>query len=137
VQEFERLDVQVVGASTDSHFSHLAWLQTPRKAGGIEGVTYPIISDFNKTVARDYDVLTDEGVALRGAFLIDREGIVRSQVVNDLPLGRNIDELLRTVKALQFNEEHGEVCPANWNEGDEGMTADSDGLRAYFERSLN
>jgi peroxiredoxin (alkyl hydroperoxide reductase subunit C) len=134
--QFEALDCQVIGASTDSWFSHLAWLQTPKKRGGIEGVTYPIISDFNKTVAADYDVLLPGGMALRGTFLIDREGIVQSQLVNNLPLGRNVDETLRTLKALQFCEEHGEVCPANWNEGDSGMRPDAGGLEEWFgERS--
>lgn len=130
--EFESLGAQVIAASTDSWFSHTAWLQTPKKKGGIEGVTYPILSDFNKTVAQDYDVLLPGGMALRGTFVIDREGVVQSQIVNNLPLGRSVAETLRTLKALQFCEEHGEVCPANWNEGERSMRPTAEGLEAYF-----
>lgn len=130
--EFEKAGAEVIGCSTDSWFSHIAWLQTPKKVGGIEGVTYPILSDFGKTVAADYDVLLPGGMALRGTFIIDKSGIVQSQVVNNLPLGRNIDETLRTLKALQFTEEHGEVCPANWNEGKKSMKATSAGLKEFF-----
>ncbi len=132
--EFEALNTQVLGASTDSWFSHLAWLKTPRSQGGIEGVTYPILSDFGKTLSADYDVLLPGGMALRGTFIIDREGIVRSQFVNDLPLGRSVEEILRTLRALQFTEEHGEVCPANWQEGQSGMQPNEAGLRDYFSR---
>jgi peroxiredoxin (alkyl hydroperoxide reductase subunit C) len=132
LSQFEALNVQVIGASTDSWFSHLAWLAQPRREGGIEGVEFPILADFNKTVALDYDVLLPGGMALRGAFLIDKEGIVQSQIVNALPLGRNIDDILRTVRALQFCEEHGEVCPANWNGEDQGMKPTAEGLREYF-----
>ncbi len=131
--EFEKRGVQVVAASVDSHFSHLAWLNTPKKQGGIEGVTYPIVSDLNKTIAQDYDVLVEgQGIAYRGLFLIDKEGVVRHQVVNDLPLGRSVDEALRMVDALQFSEEHGEVCPANWHSGDQAMKPDQKGLESYF-----
>jgi peroxiredoxin (alkyl hydroperoxide reductase subunit C) len=130
--QFEELNVQVIGASTDSWYSHLAWLRQPRREGGIEGVTYPIIADFNKTVATDYDVLLPGGMALRGAFIIDKEGIVQSQTVNALPLGRNVDELLRTIRALQFCEKHGEVCPANWNSEEQGLKPTAEGLREYF-----
>lgn len=132
LSQFEELGVQVIGASTDSWFSHVAWLAQPRREGGIQGVEYPIISDFNKTVAADYDVLLPGGMALRGAFIIDREGIVQSQVVNNLPLGRNVDEIIRTIKALQFCEKHGEVCPANWNDDTGGMKATPEGLKEYF-----
>lgn len=133
LQEFRKRDVQMIGVSTDSWFSHLAWLKTPKKSGGIEGITYPIVSDFNKTISRDYDVLIEEtGVALRGLFLIDKHGIVQHQVVNNLPLGRNVDEALRMVDALQFTEKYGEVCPANWNEGKKAMTANESGLKEYF-----
>ncbi len=131
--EFEARDCQVIACSTDSWFSHTAWLQTPKTEGGIEGVEYPIISDFNKTIAESYDVLLDGGMALRGLFLIDKEGIVKHQTVNDLGLGRNVNEVLRLVDALQYTEKHGEVCPANWNKGDEGMTTDSEGLKKYFK----
>ncbi len=130
--EFEKKNCQVIAVSTDSWFSHVAWLNTPKKVGGIEGVEYPIISDFNKKISADYDVLLEGGMALRGLFLIDKEGVVQHQVVNNLPLGRNIDEALRMLEALQYTEEHGEVCPANWNEGEKTMVPDSDGLKAYF-----
>lgn len=150
--EFEALNVQIVGVSVDSEQSHWAWLQTPRDKGGIEGVTYPLVADFAKTIARNYDVLAgeydydtdDEGneqlvfrgapVAYRGTFIIDKQGIVRHQVVNDLPLGRNIDDTLRTVKALQYVEEKGEVCPANWDEGKEGMQATHAGVATYLAK---
>ena len=133
LEEFQSKNTEVIGVSVDSEFSHLAWLNTPKSEGGIEGVTYPIVSDINKTIARDYDVLIpDAGVALRGAFLIDSKGVVRQQTVNDLPLGRNIDEFLRLVDALAFTEEHGEVCPANWEEGKKAMKPDQTGLASYF-----
>ena len=132
VADFNAKGVEVVAVSTDSWFSHLAWLETPKSKGGIEGVQYPIVSDFNKTISADYDVLLDGGMALRGLFLIDKEGIVQHQVVNNLPLGRNVDEALRMVDALQYFEENGEVCPANWNKGDKAMTPNADGLVEYF-----
>lgn len=131
--DFKKLNTEVIGVSIDSKFSHLAWLNTPKTEGGIKGVTYPIVSDINKTIARDYDVLIpDAGIALRGAFLIDKEGVVRQQTVNDLPLGRNIDEFVRLVEALRYTEEHGEVCPANWKKGEKAMKADQSGLKNYF-----
>lgn len=134
LEDFKKLNTEVIGVSIDSHFSHHAWLNTPRSQGGIEGVTYPLVSDINKTIARDYDVLVpDAGVAFRGAFLIDKEGVVRHQTINDLPLGRNIDEFLRLSEALQFTEEHGEVCPANWKKGEKSMKPDQSGLKAYFK----
>jgi peroxiredoxin (alkyl hydroperoxide reductase subunit C) len=133
IDEFKKRNVEVLGCSVDSKFSHFAWLNTPRSKGGIQGVTYPLISDINKTIASDYDVLTPDGsVALRGLFLIDREGVVKHQVVNDLGLGRNIDEVLRIIDALQFTEEFGEVCPANWNKGDKTMKPTDEGLKEYF-----
>lgn len=132
-EAFRRLNAEVIGVSVDSKFSHLAWLNTPKNEGGIEGVAYPLVSDINKTIAKDYDVLIpDSGVALRGAFIIDKEGVVRSQIINDLPLGRNVDECLRLIEALQYTEEHGEVCPANWKRGDKAMKPDQSGLRSYF-----
>ncbi len=132
---FKKLNTEVLGVSVDSQFSHLAWLNAKKEDGGIEGVRYPIISDINKTIARDYDVLIPaDGVALRGAFLIDKSGKVRQQTINDLPLGRNIDEFVRLVEALQFHEEHGEVCPANWKKGDKAMKADQAGLKAFFKK---
>ena len=133
LENFKSMNTEVLGVSIDSQFSHLAWLNTDKSEGGIKGVEYPLIADIKKTIARDYDVLIpDAGVALRGAFLIDREGVVRHQTVNDLPLGRNIDEFLRLVEALQFHEEHGEVCPANWKRGEKSMKPDQSGLKAYF-----
>ena len=131
--EFKKLDTQVVGVSIDSHFSHLAWANTPKAKGGIEGVQYPLVADLNKTISADYDVLVDGvGIAYRGLFLIDKEGIVKHQVVNDLPLGRNIEEAIRMVSALQFFEKNGEVCPANWSEGQKSMKPTSEGLEEYF-----
>ena len=131
--EFEARNTQVIGVSIDSKFSHHAWLNTAKSKGGIEGVTYPLVSDINKTIAGDYDVLfRAAGVAYRGLFLIDKEGIVQHQIVNNLPLGRNVDEALRMIDALQFTEEHGEVCPANWNKGGKAMAPNQDGLEDYF-----
>ena len=133
LKEFEERNTQLVACSVDSHFSHLAWLNTPHNKGGIEGVEYPILSDINKEASRAYNVLKeDEGIAYRGLFLIDREGIVRHQVVNDLPLGRSVDEALRMVDALTFFEQNGEVCPANWKQGEKAMQPTNAGLEAYF-----
>jgi peroxiredoxin 2/4 len=133
LEEFASRDVQVIGCSVDSHFSHLAWLGTPAKQGGICGVSYPIVADLTKSIARDFDVLTGDGsVAYRGLFLIDRQGIVRHQVVNDLPLGRSVAEALRMVEALQFFEANGEVCPANWQRGAATIKPDLAGSREYF-----
>lgn len=133
VAEFNDLGAEVVGVSVDSKFTHFAWLNTPKAEGGIEGVKYPLVSDLKKTIARDYDVLAeDAGVAFRGLFLIDKNGVVQHQLVNNLPLGRNVDEAIRLLKALQFFEKNGEVCPANWNEGDKGMKPNDSGLKEYF-----
>lgn len=133
LSEFEKRGVQVVGCSVDSCFSHLAWLGTPRSKGGIEGVEYPLVSDLNKQIARNYQVLKeDEGIAYRGLYLIDKQGIVRHQLINDLPLGRSIDEALRMVDALLFFEANGEVCPANWKHGAKAMKPTNDGLVVYF-----
>lgn len=133
IQEFEKRGVQVIGVSIDSQFSHFAWLNTQKKMGGIEGVNYPLVADLNKQISADYDVLVEgAGIAYRGLFLIDKEGVVRHQVINDLPLGRNVDEAIRMVDALKFFEENGEVCPANWTEGDKSMKPTQDGLEEYF-----
>jgi peroxiredoxin (alkyl hydroperoxide reductase subunit C) len=132
LKDFKAKNTEVLAVSVDSKFSHLAWLNTSRDEGGIEGVTYPVISDIHKSIARDYDVLHEDGIALRATFLIDKKGVVRQQTVNDLPLGRNIDEMLRLVDALAFHEKHGEVCPANWTEGKKAMRADQQGLKDYF-----
>jgi alkyl hydroperoxide reductase subunit AhpC len=132
--EFKERGVELLACSVDSQFTHLAWRNTDRKEGGLGDIEYPMIADLNKQIASDYGVLLDGGVALRGLFLIDREGIVRHQVVNDLPLGRSVDEALRMVDALQFNEKHGEVCPADWHKGDDGMKGDPEGSKTYFSK---
>ena len=132
VHEFHNRDCEVIAVSVDSHFTHLAWKSTPIEKGGIGNVRFPMIADLTKQIARDYDVLTGDAVAFRGTFLIDREGIVRHQVVNDLPLGRNVDEAIRMVDALAFHEEHGEVCPAGWNKGKKGMKANAKGVSEYL-----
>lgn len=134
--EFEKRGVKVIGCSIDSQFSHNAWRKTSVDNGGIGEVNYPLVADVKHEICKAYDVEHPEaGVAFRASFLIDEEGQVRHQVVNDLPLGRNIDEMLRMVDALNFHEEHGEVCPAGWNEGDEGMKADSEGVAAYLSKN--
>ncbi len=134
LKEFEERNTKVIGVSIDSHFSHLAWLNTPRSKGGIQGVEYPIVSDLNKTISKDYDVLVEgAGIAYRGLFLLDKDHVVRHQVVNDLPLGRNVSETLRMVDALQFTEKHGEVCPANWNQGAKSMKPTQEGLEEFFK----
>jgi peroxiredoxin (alkyl hydroperoxide reductase subunit C) len=149
LSDFEAKGVQVIAVSTDTEQSHWGWLQLSKDHGGIEGITYPIVADTNKTISTNYDVLAGEYdynedneliangemVAYRGLFLIDKEGIVRHQLVNDLPLGRNVDEALRMVDALQFFETKGEVCPANWSEGKEGMNATHDGVADYLSKN--
>ena len=150
IADFEARGVQVIGCSIDSKFSHWAWLNTPQNDGGIQGVKYPLVADINKTIATNFGVLAgtfayneadelvwvgnlgEDAVAYRGLFLIDKEGIVRHQVVNDMPLGRNIDEALRMIDALQFFEEKGEVCPANWEKGKDGMNATAEGVASYL-----
>ncbi|NIJ40949.1 peroxiredoxin (alkyl hydroperoxide reductase subunit C) [Parvibaculum indicum] len=133
VPQFEEKNVKVVAVSVDSQFSHFAWRNTEPKDGGLGPVKFPMVADITKQIARDYDVLIEnDGVALRGTFLIDRDGVVRHQLVNDLPLGRNADEALRMVDALQFHEENGEVCPAGWQKGEEGMVADQKGVAEYL-----
>ncbi|MDH5680067.1 MAG: peroxiredoxin [Spirochaetota bacterium] len=135
LDEFKSRNVEVIGVSIDSHFSHWAWRNTAVNQGGIGQIKYPLVADIKKSISQDYDVLFDESVALRGSFLIDKEGVVRHQVVNDLPLGRNIDEMLRMVDALQFTEKHGEVCPAGWEKGKDGMKASSDGVADYLAKN--
>ena len=132
IGEFESRNTQLVGVSVDSQFSHFAWKNTEPKAGGIGNVKFPLVADLSKNISREYGVLFDEAIALRGLFLIDKEGVVRHSVINDLPLGRNVQEALRMVDALQFFEEHGEVCPANWNKGDDGMTPSAEGVASYL-----
>lgn len=133
-KEFELRKTEVIAVSVDSHFTHLAWKNTPVNQGGLGHVRFPMVADLTKKISTDYGILHDGAVALRGTFLIDREGIVRHQVVNDLPLGRNIDEAIRMVDALQFFEQNGEVCPANWHAGEEGMKPTSKGVAEYLER---
>ncbi len=135
IEEFEKRGVQVLGCSIDSKFSHWAWRNTKVKDGGIGEVRYPLLADITKDIARDYDVLIDNAKALRASFLIDKNGIVQHQVVNNLSLGRNIDEMLRTIDALQFTEEHGEVCPAGWQQGKPGMKGSSEGVADYLARN--
>ena len=131
--EFEKRGAQVIGCSVDSAFSHLAWVNIPKAKGGIEGVTYPLIADLNKNIAREYQVLDEEaGIAFRGLFLMDKDHIIRHQLVNDLPLGRSVDEALRLLDALIFHEENGEVCPANWQKGEKSMKPTQEGLATYF-----
>lgn len=133
IDEFEEKGVQVIGCSIDSQFTHIAWRNTPINEGGIGEVRYPLVADVKHEICRAYDVEFDAaGVAFRGSFLIDQKGVVRHQVVNDLPLGRNIDEMLRMVDALQFHEKYGEVCPAGWNKGDKAMVADGQGVASYL-----
>lgn len=117
IEEFRKRNTEVLGVSVDSEFSHLAWIKTPRVDGGLGGLKYPLVADLNKTISKDYGVLLDAGIALRGTFLIDKQGILQHAVINNLPLGRNIDEAIRMIDALQFVEAHGEVCPANWKPG--------------------
>ena len=133
--EFKTRGVEVIGVSVDSKYSHLAWKNTEVNKGGIGQVKYPLVSDLTKSIARDYDVLMGDAVALRGTFLIDQEGMVRHQLINDLPLGRNIEEAIRMIDALKFFQEHGEVCPAGWNQGKKGMKASAQGVAEYL--SLN
>jgi len=132
--DFEKRNTQVLGVSIDSHFSHLSWRNTDRKSGGLGDIKYPLVADLNKQISKDYDVLADMGIAFRGLFLIDKDGVVQHQLINNLPLGRNIDEALRMVDALQFHEKNGEVCPANWNEGSDGMKPDPKGSQEYFNK---
>ncbi|MDD4268014.1 MAG: redoxin domain-containing protein [Pirellulaceae bacterium] len=134
VADFEKLGVQLLGCSVDSKYSHLAWREKPRKQGGLGDIAYPLIADLDKGIAQAYDVLLPAGVALRGLFLIDQSGVVRHQVVNDLPLGRSVAEALRMVKALQFHEKNGEVCPANWDENAASMKADPKGSQEFFQK---
>ncbi|MAS82537.1 MAG: alkyl hydroperoxide reductase [Legionellales bacterium] len=136
IPHFEKRNTQVIGISIDSHFTHNAWRNTPANNGGIGDVNYPLIADLTHAICKDYDVETPDGaVAYRGSFLIDTKGIVRHQVVNDLPLGRDVDEMIRMVDSLLFHEEHGEVCPAGWNKGDAGMKATPEGVAAYLSEN--
>ena len=134
VEKFEQKNTQVIGVSVDSHFTHLAWKNTSPDQGGIGQVKYPLVADLSKKISKKYGVLLGKEVALRGLFLIDKEGVVRHALVNDLPLGRSVDEALRLVDALQFTEEHGEVCPANWREGEDAMKSSAEGVAEYLAK---
>jgi len=135
IDEFKNRGVNVIGVSVDSQFSHFAWRETPVEKGGIGRIKYPLVADLTKQISKDYDVLFGESVALRGSFLIDAKGIIRHAVINDLPLGRNIDEMIRMVDTMQFTDEHGEVCPAGWQKGDEGMKASTEGVAEYLAKN--
>jgi peroxiredoxin (alkyl hydroperoxide reductase subunit C) len=134
VGEFNERGVQLLGCSIDSQFSHFAWRNTPVEKGGIGTIDYPLIADVTKNIARDYGVLFNDSVALRGLFLIDEKGVIRHSTINDLPIGRNVEEALRVVDALQFHTEHGEVCPANWKKGDEAMKPTAEGVASYLAK---
>jgi peroxiredoxin (alkyl hydroperoxide reductase subunit C) len=132
VEEFKNRGVNVIGVSIDSQFSHFAWRETPVNQGGIGKIAFPLVADLTKQISKDYDVLLDAGVALRGSFLIDADGTIRHAVINDLPLGRNIDEMIRMVDTMIFTNENGEVCPAGWAKGDDGMKPSTDGVADYL-----
>jgi peroxiredoxin 2/4 len=132
MKDFAERNVEVVSVSIDSHYTHFAWRNTPVNEGGIGAVKYSMAADMNHDISKAYGVESEGGMAFRAAFIIDKEGIVRSQIVNDLPLGRNIEEILRLIDAVQFTEEHGEVCPVNWKKGDEGMNASPEGVASYL-----
>lgn len=134
LDEFTSRGINVIGVSVDSQFSHFAWKNTAVNEGGIGQVRFPLVADITKNIARGFDVLLNDSVALRGSFLIDKDGTVRHAVINDLPLGRNIDEMIRMVDTMLFTNEHGEVCPAGWNKGDEGMKADTTGVADYLSK---
>jgi peroxiredoxin (alkyl hydroperoxide reductase subunit C) len=135
--KFNEKNTEVIGVSVDSQYSHFAWKNTPRDQGGIGQIRFPLVADIKKEISRDYGVLLDDSVSLRGLFLIDKEGVVRHSLINDLPLGRNVDEALRLVDALQFTEKHGEVCPANWRDGEKAMKPTADGVAEYLAAQEN
>jgi len=132
LDRFKERNCQVVGVSIDSHFTHLAWKNTAVNGGGIGNIQFPLVADLDKSISQKYGVLLPMGIALRGLFILDKEGVIRSQVVNDLPLGRSVDEALRVLDALQFTEQHGDVCPANWKKGDDAMTPTAEGVARYL-----
>lgn len=132
LEEFQKKGVNVIGVSIDSHFSHLAWKSTAVEKGGIGSIKYPLVADLDKSIAKNFDVLLDAGIALRGSFLLDKDGTVRHAVINDLPLGRNIDEMLRMVDAMLYTNKHGEVCPAGWDKSKKAMTGTTDGVAKYL-----
>ena len=134
IEDFKAKGCELLGISVDSVYTHLAWKNTPVDQGGIGQVQFPLVSDLSKSISTDYGVLFEDGVSLRGLFLIDKDGVVRHQLVNDLPLGRNVDEALRVIDALQFHETHGEVCPANWRPGEDAMKPTPEGVADYLAK---
>jgi len=134
IKEFEERGINVIGCSVDSQYTHFAWRETPVEKGGIGKINFPLVADLTKQIARDYDVLLDDAVALRGSFLIDKDGTIRHAVINDLPLGRNVDEMLRMVDAMLYTNEHGEVCPAGWTKDKEAMKPDPKGVAEYLAK---
>lgn len=134
LEEFKQRNCEVIGVSVDSHYTHWAWRNTPVEKGGIGNIRYPLVSDLTKQISRDYGVLLNEAVALRGLFIMDRDLIVRHILINDLPIGRSVDEALRVLDAIQYHEEHGEVCPANWRKGEEAMKPDAKGVAEYLSK---
>jgi peroxiredoxin (alkyl hydroperoxide reductase subunit C) len=137
LKEFKDRGINVIGVSIDSHFTHLAWKNTPVEKGGIGQVAYPLVADLDKSIATNFGVLLGAGIALRGSFLLDKDGTVRHAVINDLPLGRNIDEMIRVVDAMLFTNEYGEVCPAGWNKGDKGMKENPNGVAEYLAENAS
>ena len=137
LKEFEARNTVVIGCSIDSHHTHRAWRNTKIEDGGIGAITYPLVADVNKTIARDYGVLLEGGMALRGTFLLDKNGVVRHETVNDLGIGRNIEETLRVIYALQFTEEHGEVCPVGWQKGKTAMKANPQGVASFLKENAS
>ena len=135
LDEFKKRDCDIVGVSVDSQFSHYAWKNTPVQNGGIGNIQFPLVADLDKSISEAYDVLLPEGISLRGLFLIDKAGVVRHQLVNDLPLGRNVDEAIRILDALQFTEKYGDVCPANWKPGEEAMKPTAEGVAEYLAKN--
>ncbi len=133
--QFEEKNTKIVGISIDSQFTHLAWKNTPQNQGGLGQVQFPMVADIRGEIAEKFGILSDAGVAFRASFLVDKDGLVRHAMINDLPLGRNVDEALRLIDALQFTEQHGEVCPAGWEKGDEGMVANPEGVKAYLAKN--
>jgi peroxiredoxin (alkyl hydroperoxide reductase subunit C) len=135
IEEFRKRNTEVVGVSVDSKFTHKAWADTERKDGGIKGVNYPLLSDINKKVAADYGVLLPDGIALRGLFIINKDGLLKHATINHLDLGRNVDEVLRLLDAVDFSEQHGEVCPANWKKGEKAMKPTAESLKQYMSKA--
>jgi len=135
LDEFKKRDCEILGISVDSQFSHYAWKNTPIEKGGIGNINFPLVADLDKSISEAYDVLLPDGISLRGIFLIDKEGIVRHQLVNDLPLGRSVEEAIRVLDALQFTEKYGEVCPANWKPGEEAMKPTAEGVAEYLSKN--